>query len=65
MEISKGNSLCSYLYLKYAKISCFSFHLFSFFFYKFRENRAEQVLPREGGIVQVGEDRWVGGKAER
>jgi hypothetical protein len=31
MEISQGDSLCSYFYLKQAKIS-----LFSFFFYKIR-----------------------------
>jgi hypothetical protein len=33
-EIPQGNSLCNYLYLKQAKMSCFSFYLFSFFFYK-------------------------------
>jgi uncharacterized membrane protein len=34
MEMSQGNSLCSYCYLKQAKIS---FILFSFFFYKIGE----------------------------
>jgi hypothetical protein len=29
LEISQGNSLCSYLYLKQAKTSCFSLYLFS------------------------------------
>jgi hypothetical protein len=29
METSQRNPLCSYLYLKLAKISCFSFYLFS------------------------------------
>jgi hypothetical protein len=29
IEISQGNSLYSYLYLKLAKISCFSFYFFS------------------------------------
>jgi hypothetical protein len=33
---TQGNSLCSYLYLKLAKTSCFSFHLLCFFFYKIR-----------------------------
>jgi hypothetical protein len=32
MEISPGNSPCSYF--KLAKSSCFSFYLLSFFFYK-------------------------------
>jgi hypothetical protein len=30
MEISQGNYLHSYIYLKQAKMSCFSFYLFSF-----------------------------------
>jgi hypothetical protein len=34
MEIIKGNSPCSYPYLKLAKMSCFSFHLLWIFFYK-------------------------------
>jgi hypothetical protein len=36
MEISQGNSLCSYLYLKLAKMSYFAIYLLSFFFYKIR-----------------------------
>jgi hypothetical protein len=36
MEISKGNSLCSYLYLELAKMSCFCY-LFSLVFYKIGE----------------------------
>jgi hypothetical protein len=36
MEISLRNSLCSYLYLKKAKMS-----FFSFFFYKIREHVGE------------------------
>jgi hypothetical protein len=31
------NSLCNYLYLKQAKMSCFSFYHFSFLFYKIGE----------------------------
>jgi hypothetical protein len=34
MELSRGNSLCSYLYFKQAKMSCFSFYFFPFFFYR-------------------------------
>jgi hypothetical protein len=44
VEVPQGNSLCSYLYLKKAKIS-----FCSFFFHKIREQRAEQILPRDGG----------------
>jgi hypothetical protein len=52
MEISLGNSLCSYLYLKLAKMSFFSF----FFFYstKSENKRVEQVLPRREGWHQCG-----------
>jgi hypothetical protein len=35
METTQGISLCSYLYLKLAKMPCFSFYLLCFFFYKF------------------------------
>jgi hypothetical protein len=54
MEISQGDSLCSYLYFKLAKTSCFSFYLLSFCFYKI-EQEAEQVLG--GGDWQ----QWKGG----
>jgi hypothetical protein len=37
IEISVGNSLCSYLYLKQAEMSCFSLYLLSFFSYKIKE----------------------------
>jgi hypothetical protein len=37
MEATKGNSLCSYLYLKLAKTPCFSYYLLCFFFYKIGE----------------------------
>jgi hypothetical protein len=39
MEISYGNSLCSYLYLNLAKMSSFSF-IFYLFFYKIREQES-------------------------
>jgi hypothetical protein len=44
----QGHSLCSYLYLKLAKMSCFSY--FKFFFYKIREqeDRTGSALG-EGG----------------
>jgi hypothetical protein len=46
MEISKGNTLCSYLYLKQAKIS---------FFYstKLENRRAEHVLGAGGALVPI------------
>jgi hypothetical protein len=34
METTLGISLCSYLYLKLAKMSCFFFYLLCFFFHK-------------------------------
>jgi hypothetical protein len=34
MATTQGNSLCSYLYLKLAKMPCFSLYLLYFFFYK-------------------------------
>jgi hypothetical protein len=37
METTQENSLCSYLYLKLAKMSCFPFYLLCFFLYKIRE----------------------------
>jgi hypothetical protein len=57
MEISQENAFCSYLYLKKAKMSNFSFYLFSVFFYKTRKQegvtgsalRGELVLVRGGG----------------
>jgi hypothetical protein len=43
MEISQGNSLWSYPYLKQAKMSCFLFYLFSST--KSENKKAKQVLP--------------------
>jgi hypothetical protein len=55
MEISQGNSLCSFIYLKQAKMSCFSFLSFLFFLL---QSQRTVVLPRgvhwhqrKGGIV--------------
>jgi hypothetical protein len=60
MEISQGNSLCSYLYLKKAKIPCFAFYLSSFFFYTIREweeglatNGSGEVVGKEGRRVNM------------
>jgi hypothetical protein len=50
-EISQGNPLCSYLYLKQAKMSFFFF--LSFFFYKITERGAKQVLW-DVGVPPVG-----------
>jgi hypothetical protein len=50
MEISHRNSLYSYLYLKQAKMSCFSFSLFSST--KSENRRKEQALPRGEGLHQ-------------
>jgi hypothetical protein len=55
VEITQGNSLYSYLYLKLAKTPCSSFFFVWFFFYKIRD--------QEGGTgcVGQGEERRVGG----
>jgi hypothetical protein len=47
MQIPQGNSLCSHLYLKQAKMSFFS--LFSST--KLENGRVKQVLPRRRGIL--------------
>jgi hypothetical protein len=60
IEISQGNFLCNYLYLKLAKMSCFSFYLFSFLFCKIGKQRAEQVLPRGRKVGTSGRERWQG-----
>jgi hypothetical protein len=46
METTQENSLCSYLYLKLAKMSRFSFYVLHFFFYEIGE--------QEGRIGSVG-----------
>jgi hypothetical protein len=55
MEISQGNSLCSYFYLKQAKLS-----FFSFFFYKIREQKSE-TGPAWGGVGGAWQGKGVGG----
>jgi hypothetical protein len=57
METTQGNSLCSYLYLKLAKMSCFSFYLFSS---AKSENRRLNRSCSEGRVASVGGSRWRG-----
>jgi hypothetical protein len=52
MEISQGNSLCSYLYLKLEKMSCFSF------LQKIREQEGRTCPAQGGGLTSVGRERW-------
>jgi hypothetical protein len=64
MEISQGSSLSSYLYLKQANMSCFLFYLFSFLFYKIREQdcpvgRAD-TYGSGGGDEERGQDGEYG-----
>jgi hypothetical protein len=57
MEKSQGNSLCSYFYLKQAKLS-----FFSFFFYKIREQEggARSAWQGRGEFSTRGRWRWWG-----
>jgi hypothetical protein len=53
MEISQGNSMYSYFYLKQAKMTCFSLYLFSFFsLQNWRTSPAHR-----GGLAPVGGGR--------
>jgi hypothetical protein len=54
VEISQGNSLHKYLYLKQAKMSCFSFYLFSFFFYKIRKQKGRIGTSGRGEVLEKG-----------
>jgi hypothetical protein len=60
METTQGNSLCSCLDLKLAKISCSSFYLLCFFSYKIGEQEARIGSAQEEGLVLVGGGRWQG-----
>jgi hypothetical protein len=60
MEISQGNSLYSYLYLKQAKMSFVLFFIFSLFFYKIREQEGGTSPAQRDGIVPVGRGRCWG-----
>jgi hypothetical protein len=57
METTQGNSLYSYLYLKPAKILCFSYYLLCFF-YKIREQeRGTNSAWRMGRRMALSERR--------
>jgi hypothetical protein len=58
----QGNSLCSHLYLKLAKTSCFSFYLLLFFSTKPENRKAEQVLPGWEEVALMGGKKEVAGK---
>jgi hypothetical protein len=60
MEISQGNSLCSYLYFKQTKVSYFSF---SFFLLQIREQKSGIGAAQGGvGIYERGEVARKGGR---
>jgi hypothetical protein len=59
MEAMLGISLCTYLYLKLAKMLCLSYYLLCFLFNKIVE-KGEQVLP--GSDVAGGEGGEQGGE---
>jgi hypothetical protein len=48
MERTQENSLYSYLYLKVAKLPCFSYYFYVFASIKLENRRTEQVLPSGG-----------------
>jgi hypothetical protein len=56
MEISQGNSLCCYFYLKQAKMSFF----FLFFFYQIREQNGGTGPAQGGGVGTSGRTEVVG-----
>jgi hypothetical protein len=60
MEITQGKSLCSYLYLKLAKMTCFMF--LSFFFFLLQNQRIGGRTGFSRGVVLtlVGGERWQG-----
>jgi hypothetical protein len=60
-EISQRNSLCSYLYLKQAKMSCFSFYPFSFFMYIIGEQEG-RTSPAQRGVLAPAEGGSCWGK---
>jgi hypothetical protein len=51
MEAILAITLCSYLYLKLAKMLCLSYYLLCFLLNKIEYKRAEQVLPGRGWKV--------------
>jgi hypothetical protein len=59
MELSHGNSLCSYLYLKQAKLSFLLLFYFLFSSTKLENRKAEQILSgvAGGGVGTSGRER--------
>jgi hypothetical protein len=58
METTQGDFLYSHLYLKLAKMPCFSFYLLCFFFYKIGEQESGTGSEQGRGLVVVGGRRW-------
>jgi hypothetical protein len=58
IEISQGNSLSIYHYLKLAKMPCFSSSLFFFVFCKIREQKSRTGPVQGMGLAPVGEGTW-------
>jgi hypothetical protein len=65
VEISQGNFLCSYFYLKQAKMACFSFYLFCFFSYKIGEQEDRTNPAQEEVLGPVGVGEVLGKKGRR
>jgi hypothetical protein len=57
VEVSQGNSLCIYHYLKQAKVLCFSFNLLSFFLYRIIEQEGRTIPAQGGGLTPEGGQR--------
>jgi hypothetical protein len=51
METTQGISLCSHLYLKLAKMLCFSYYILYIFFYKIGEQEGDTGSACGGGKV--------------
>jgi hypothetical protein len=61
METTQGNSLCSSLYLKVAKMPCFCYYPLHFFFYKIGEQEGRTGSAQWGwGLALVGGRRQWG-----
>jgi hypothetical protein len=64
METTQRISLYSYLYLKLAKMPCFSNYVLRFFFYKIREQGSRRGSPQDGGVGHLGKGE-NGGERDR
>jgi hypothetical protein len=54
MEISQGNSLCRYLYVKEAKMSCFSFYLLFFLLKNWKKEGQNRFFQGKGSRGSIG-----------